>query len=456
MLSGILLDPTAITRVSTFLRADMFYSGQHRLLYATCLDLAEAGQVIDPLTVDAMLRTKKRLAQAGGAGFLAEILEASPAIANVVAHAEAVHSAWRARELIAAARRILVDGYGGYGDVQAFAERAVASVEKIARESLGQKPESNLVVLKRVLRGYLETAAGTRVKGIPYGLPKLDAMTSGMHSGQKITICAMTGRGKTVMGLQACVRAAKRGIGSLFFTTEMQREELLLRLVSMELGIETSRFRDQLAMPHEWQDMFLQLDTVAKLPIEIIEAKDMRIDQIADTCHRYADSMVKTHGAPLGVIAHDYVQRMPPPKGMENARKYDVVSANTKGLKKMAQSLKLPVIELAQMKALQVDKMTGIRDKPTTGAAADSQEIEKEADVMIYLYRKPLMVNGKGRGEDPSAIVCALDKQRGGPPGELDLILEGKYQRFVEADDEPAYVPSRGYGGGNSWHGADE
>jgi len=447
VLSGIILDPSALARVADLLRPEMFYSGQHALLFGACAKLREAGQPTDVLTVESYLDARKRLPQAGGRGFLAEVLEASPAIANIVAHAEVVHSAWRARELIGAARRVLAEGYHGYGDIQDFADRSVDAMGKIARESLGAKPEANMVVLKRLFRGFLEHAAGSRTRGIPYGIPGIDKLTAGMHSSHKITICAMTGRGKTVMGMQACIAAAKAGVGSLFFTTEMTREEMLLRLVAAELGFDTTRFRDQKASPADWQDMFLRLEDIAKMPIEIIKAKDLRIDQIAATSRRYADGMLKTHGVPLGVIVHDYVQRMPPPNGMASARKYDVVSENTKGLKKVAQELKIPVIELAQMRKHEVDRVTGLRDRPTSGAVADSQEIEKESDVVMYLYRKPLMHNGKARGEDVSSITCALDKQRGAPPGEVHLVLEGQYQRFRE--DE--YLPGGYQGGGHSY-----
>ena len=447
VLSAIMLDETALARVADLLRPEMFYSGQHALLYGACLGLRLDGQPTDVLTVESFLDTRKLLPKAGGRGFLAEILSASPVVANVVAHANAVHSTWRARELIYAARRVVAEGYSGYGDVQAFADRSAHAMERIARESLGQKQESNTTVLKRLFRGFLEHVAGSRTRGIPYGIPGLDKLTAGMHSAHKITICAMTGRGKTVLGMQACIAAAKAGAGSVFFTTEMERGEMLLRLVSAELGIDTTRFRDLKASPIEWQEMFLRLDEVAKLPIEIIEAKDMRIDQVAATARRYADGMLKTHGVPLGVICHDYVQRMPPPNGMGGARKYDVVSENTKGLKKLAQELKIPVVELAQMRKHEVDKVSGIREKPTSGAVADSQEIEKESDVVIYLHRKPVMHNGKARGEDVSAITCTLDKQRGGPPGEVELVLQGQYQRFREPEPEPGI-----YQGGGSWY----
>jgi replicative DNA helicase len=451
VLSAVMLDPSALARVADLLRSDMFYSGQHALLFGACLALRLDGQPTDVLTVESFLDARKRLPQAGGRGFLGEVLLASPHVENVVAHATAVHSVWRAREILHAARRILAEGYSGYGDIQEFADRSSNALDRIARESLGKPLEPNLGALKRIFRGFLEHAAGSRTRGIPYGIPGLDKLTAGMHSAHKITICAMTGRGKTVMGMGACIAAAKAGAGSLFFTTEMTRDEMLLRLVAAELGFDTTRFRDQKASPAEWQDMFLRLDEIAKMPIEIIEAKDMRIDQVAAASRRYADGMLKTHGVPLGVVCHDYVQRMPPPNGMGSARKYDVVSENTKGLKKIAQELKIPVVELAQMRKLEVDKVSKVRETPSTGAVADSQEIEKESDVVIYLYRRPIMHNGKARGEDVSAITCALDKQRGGPPGEVQLVLEGHCQRFREEEPEPGV-----YRGAGQWYGDDE
>lgn len=437
VIAACVLDDTALSKVD-FLQPEHFYSNAHRRIFEAARALRAAQVPIDTVTIAGALRETDRLAEVGGAGGVGEILEKAPIAQNVVAHAERVYELARQRSIVLAAQRIAAQGYEGILDVQAFAEQSSATLATLAREGLFRHPESNLDTIKRRLQALLDhqKAGRGRKMGLPLGMGRLDEHIAGLHAGQKITICALTGRGKTAFLLNVARANAKIGIGSALWVTEMDRAECLERLVAAEASVDGQKLRTGELTMGQWERVFAAVDVVGRWPIAIFADPDAHVGTIAVGARRLADGEMQTrYGAPLGLIGVDYVQRLAPaPELRRDARKYDVVSHATKALKKLAQELKIPVVELAQEKAKEVDRLSGARPKPDSGDTADSKEIGKEADVLIFLRRKPRMLNGKAVGESQREITAIVSKQRGGPEGEIELIFETEHQRFKEAD----------------------
>ena len=65
-----------------------FYSEAHRRIHEACVELSAEGKPVDVVQVATWLRDRERLAQVGGMAYLTEVLNAAPAVANVVAYAQ--------------------------------------------------------------------------------------------------------------------------------------------------------------------------------------------------------------------------------------------------------------------------------------------------------------------------------------------------------------------------------
>jgi replicative DNA helicase len=446
VIAACVLDETALPKLD-FLQPEHFYLGSHRRMFAAARALRLAGTPIDAVTLASSLRSEGRLAEIGGSGALAETLSGVPAITNVTAYGERVYELARQRSIVLAAQRIAALGYEPIRDVQSYAEQSAATLATLSREGLFRHPESNLTTIKARLKALLDhqQAGHGRKMGLPLGMGRLDELLAGLHGGQKVTVCALPGRGKTAFLLNVARANAKIGVGSAIWVTEMDRGECLERLVAAEASVDGQKLRTGELTMGQWERVFAATEVVGRWPIAIFADPNAHVGTIAVGARRLAEGeMQARYGAPLGLVGVDYVQRLAPaPELRRDARKYDVVSHATKALKNLAKELSLPVLELAQEKSKELDRVTGVRPKPDTGDTADSKEIGKEADVLVFLRRKPRMRNGKAIGESDREITAIVDKQRGGPSGEIDLIFETEHQRFKEADR-----PTQGYDGG--------
>src|SRR5262249_44740555 len=91
VLSAVLLSGDAVRLVLAGpLRPVNFYSAAKSRICEAIGDLAAAGTPVDIVSVAAWLRGRERLAQVGGAPYLAQLADATPAVAHVEAHAAIV------------------------------------------------------------------------------------------------------------------------------------------------------------------------------------------------------------------------------------------------------------------------------------------------------------------------------------------------------------------------------
>ena len=128
VLSAVLLTAEAFDRVQEALAPEHFYAEAHRRIFEAVLDLHGAGKQVDLVTVAAWLRDRERIAQVGGMEYLAQLSDATPAVAHVEAHARIIREKWRMRQLIATCQRVAAEGYSNAEEVQAFIDSAEQAV----------------------------------------------------------------------------------------------------------------------------------------------------------------------------------------------------------------------------------------------------------------------------------------------------------------------------------------
>ena len=105
VLSAILLDPDSFDRVQEILQPMHFYADANRRIYEAVVDLTSNGRPVDIVSVAGFLRDKGRLQQVGGSPYLAQLSDATPAVAHVEAHAKVIREKWRVRQLISTCQR---------------------------------------------------------------------------------------------------------------------------------------------------------------------------------------------------------------------------------------------------------------------------------------------------------------------------------------------------------------
>ena len=439
VISAATLNPVSLSAVADLLLPEHFYSGAHRWVFDAILDLHREKKPVDVVAIGSWLRARKKLSNVGGMPALTEMVDGAPVIApaHARAYAETVFDLWRVRQTIALGQKFSAIGYCGVPEVQKYVDDALMSVATIARQQPNAPQERVVDTLKRLVHAMQQassTAASpaSRRPGLLTGVGPFDAVTGGLRAAQKFTVVALPGRGKTAFGLFAAMTAAAAGIGVVYFSGEMTRDELAERQLALLTNIDSRRIRKSKVEPsltnEEWSRVFGALEASAKLPLVIDDSHSLTIDDVCARTKRQAQQMPMVDKVPLGLVVLDYVQRLRAPSGFERRKKFEIVDHSTERFKMLCQELKIAGLELAQQKSPDKGKAP---PKPMLGMVADtSLGVEKEADAVLYLHRK--------EPKNQRDLLGVLVKQRGGGECEFDLTLEPETGRFSDPHFEAA------------------
>ena len=462
LLSAIMLaDRTALLPVRDFLKPEHYYSEAHRQIFAVQLELDAESKPIDIVQIAARLRDKNRLQQVGGMPYLTELLNAAPqtkgkGVGNPEEYGRTIYEKHRARELIAASQRIAAEGYHGIVDVQAWADDSAKRIGAIAQRSIGSRGETNLETLKRLIAELRDRAAnpGQQVAGIRTGFPTLDKVLGGLHAGWKVTVCSLSNVGKTAFGMQVAISVARQGIGVQCFITESSRDEWFTRAMSQMAKVDVRKFSNGTLTPAEWNRLTTATLELSKLPIWIDATTDIHIGQVRSRILARAESAVTVDKVPLGLVVLDHVHRLEPAPEVRGKALREQLKHTTETFKGTLKRLKIPGLELAQMRDNPIDPKTKLRQRPGRGFVAECRYIEREADAVLYLHQRP-MYNRENRviGEDRRSVLGILDKVRSPDNDDIEFGYVVEESRFVDergqVDDtiDPMLAVSRVYVG---------
>ena len=448
VLSAVLLSREVLDKVQPIVSADHFYSDANRKIFEAFVDLSANGRPIDILTVRSWLDDRGLLQRVGGARYLAEILDAVPAVSNVDDYAKRIKEKWRLRELISACRRVAAEGYGTVEDVQKFIDGAEQSVYDIART-----PESTTILpIKDVIQATFvrlndSLKRGNRITGTPTGFSRLDKLTGGLNEGDLVIVAARPGMGKTSLVLNMAVNVAlpklvksedgeggestrqEEGAGVAVFSLEMPREQLAARLLCAEGRVDVSKVRQGFLQRDDWSRLTKAAGELAKLPIWIDDTSDLSILDLRAKVRRIQS--MQGDRCRLGLVMIDYLQLMSGnPKVTSREQQISEISRN---LKKLAKDLSVPVVALSQLN--RAVETRGTKDKrPQLSDLRESGAIEQDADTIVFIYRDDYY-----NPEDPAAAGLAeliVAKQRNGPTGRIKVRFTKSCTRFDNLAEE--------------------
>jgi replicative DNA helicase len=396
VLSACMIDagsPSAVSRVRDFLRPEHFYADRHRRIFEAILavvDLPEGTNAMpDMLQVRERLDVAGRLAQVGGLEYLAQILDAAPAVTNVVRYAEIVHNRWRERQVIATAQRIAATGYLGIPDTQAYADSAVESLAAVARAGFGRQVESNLDALKRIVREIVSGVDSKVNLGLATGVGSWDRNVGGLHGAEVTCLAGRPGMGKTTLALQIAIRTAQNGIGVLFFVQDQSRDDLLVNALCHLACVNSERWRTKTLTPHDWDKLMPACETLTKLPLTIDDSRDITAPQMRARSVTHAEKSMQLTGIPLGLVVVDYVQQLTAPPELGHAKDHEVIGYSAKQCKSLAREMSIAVLMLSQQKRLNEQRSfkgsTAKIVKPELSDLFGSAKIEHESDNVAFL-----------------------------------------------------------------------
>lgn len=406
--------------VADWLRPEHFYSEAHGRMYEAALALREAKEPVDVVTMGAWLKKHDRIAQVGGMSYMTELLNAAPAVANIVPYARTIHDRWRERQLIETTARISARGYLGIEDTQAYCDNAVRSLSEIARMSVVRRTESNVDALLRIVKAISErSSAATKVPlGLPTGIAAYDEEWGGLHGGEVTTIVARPKVGKTSLALQLLWAVASTGAGVLMFSQDSPRDDLLQDLLSHVAKVDSKRLRKGEISEGEWRRVMDASSEIGKRQFMVDDERGIHVGTVKSRAIATADEWLKKDRRPLGLVIVDYIQQLGAPPGKERAKKHEYIGSAARDLKTHARLMGVPFIVLAQQKRDE-------NGKPVW-QASDSSEIEKECDNLFFIEKL---------SDTARRLRCELVRR--GARRSIDLHFDGPSRTFSDAKHEP-------------------
>jgi replicative DNA helicase len=132
VLGGLMLDNNRLDAVLEVVSEADFFRDDHKLIFRMMIELQEAGQPLDVITLSEELHKHDELERVGGLGYLVEMANNTPSAANIAAYAKIVRERSTLRQLIAAAQEISKSSMNPAGldsdDLLQLAEKRVAEI----------------------------------------------------------------------------------------------------------------------------------------------------------------------------------------------------------------------------------------------------------------------------------------------------------------------------------------
>ena len=418
VLGAILLDAEAIHRAVEFIKDTDFFRDAHRRIFAKMLDLAERGQAIDFITIKDELGRSGDLDQVGGPAYIASLVDGLPRGVNVADYARIVKEKSSLRSLIQSANRVLASAYQTEDDAGTIIDEAEREIFAIAEGAIHQGFVS-MRDLANASFAVVEQAHSRKqlVTGVPTGFIELDEMLAGLQPSDLIIVAARPSMGKTSLVLNIAQHVGTKTTMTVgFFSLEMSKEQLFLRMLTSEAGIDAHRLRTGFLGERDFPKLTHAMEVLGSARIFIDDSASIGVLEMRAKARR----LKAEHGLDLIII--DYIQLMQGRGRFEN--RVTEVASISRGLKGLAKELGVPVVVLSQLSRAPEQRPN---KRPQLSDLRESGALEQDADVVIMIFREDMY---EATEENQGVAELIIAKQRNGPTGTARLAFIREYTRF--------------------------
>jgi replicative DNA helicase len=415
VLGSILLHNDAFNQAAELIDSKDFFRDAHRRIFEKMVALSERHLAIDLVTLKDELGKSGEIDEVGGPAYIAALVDGVPRATNVEYYARIIKEKATLRGLIFAANRIVTSAYAAEEDADKILDGAEQAIFSIAEGKVreGFVPLSALAhqSFKAIEEAY---TLKRLITGVATGFKDLDEMTSGLQRGDLIILAARPSMGKTSLALNIAQHVGtKERLTVGVFSLEMSKEQLFLRLLSGEAGIDGQRLRTGFLHADDWGKLTTALTTLSEAQIFIDDTPGVGVLEMRAKSRR----LQSEHGLDLLVV--DYIQLMQGRGRFDN--RTQELGAISRSLKQLAKELSVPILVLSQLSRAPEARSD---HKPQLSDLRESGALEQDADVVMMIFREDVY-NPTPENENVAELIIA--KQRNGPTGSVKLaFLKGR------------------------------
>jgi len=421
VLGAILIDNATFNVVAAVLQPEAFFRDAHRRIFERMADLSERSQPIDFITLKEELARAGELDEVGGPAYLASLTDGVPRSTNAEYYAQIVKEKATLRALIYSANKILATAYEAEQEADLILDEAESSIFAVAddRVKAGFVPMRTLVSESFPKIEKLFTHK-SHITGVATGFADIDRKTRGLQPGDMVIVAARPSMGKTSLVLNICQHVATHGGVAGFFSLEMSKESLFMRMLASEARIDMHRLMSGQIGQREYGQITQALESLSEAQLFIDDTAGISVLEMRAKARR----LKAEHG--LNLLAIDYVQLMTGRGRFEN-RTLELASIS-RSLKGLAKELGVPIIVLSQLSRAseaRSDKRPQLSDLRESGA------LEQDADVVALIFREEMYKLGDEPSENDGIAEIIIAKQRNGPTGTVKLAFLREQTRFA-------------------------
>ena len=431
VLGSILVDPSCLSQAAVYITPESFFLPQHSAIFEAMITIDSTGKVIDPLVILDLLVQQNVYDNAAGRNYLFQLAESVPSTANVEMYAKIVREKFYMRTLINISSETIENAVAQQETADALLDNAEQKIYNIRQGKTSNAPSRLKDIIVNNVYDTLKKITGEDkelYKGYTTGYSDLDKVLTGLNRSDLILIGARPAMGKTSFALNLARNVAALGKRKvLFFSLEMTKEQLAMRVLGTEARVSSMKMRNGNISQDEWirlgmatsalNDCELYFDDTSSITVPEMKAKTRRLGGVECVIIDY-----------LGLI-----------KGSTRTEnRVQEVSEITRNLKMMAKDLNIPVICCAQLS--RGTEGRGKSHRPQLSDLRESGSIEQDADIVMMLYR-PDYYKGEREDDEPeeqkqdaNIAEVIVVKNRHGETGTVEFVFDGEHTLFLQLE----------------------
>lgn len=256
---------------------------------------------------------------------------------------------------------------------------------------------------------------------VPTGFASLDKILGGgLRRRDLVVLGGDIGSGKSALALGVALRVAQQGLGVAFLSGEMDEERLMERALAIEGRVTVDDLRAAKLSDQTRAGVGGAAVRLRGLPLAMLPLAAEDFDTLADRLDPLRQ---------LSLVVVDYLQLVPPPRGLTRVTQDEDTALVLRHLKALALERQVALLLVAQLPRFQAGREN---PRPTLEDYGVLGALKQHADVVLSIFREEMYRPGGGV-EGATELIVA--KNRNGPTGFVDLYFYRRWMRFEDMLD---------------------
>ena len=352
-----------------------FYFDRNKILFNAIKTVFREKQTTDFVILAEYLKKNNTLDKVGGITKISDLMGGVITTSNIKAYVEALKEYSQKRYLINISKSIQLNIDKSPEEIQQVVNTLIVDMTtESSTETVEGQEEEYLNVLDKRMKG--------EINPLRTGLRDLDNNITGFSGGDLVTIFAFSGVGKTTLATQIALNVIRQKKRVLFFSLEMPKEQIRDRIISNLTNIPFRNIKYGRLQDEELNKVIMANGYLSRDKGWLVSEED----ELVDITSKIQYEVLKNN---IDIVFIDYINLVNITGN--NKEEHQRITECTRLFKKLAKSIKKPIVILAQGKQESAYKMQNkniaLWDKVAVNDIAGGASIYRDSDIVLGMYR---------------------------------------------------------------------